>query len=196
MTSERILSAARKLFEENGFDQTSVRDIANSANVNVALINYHFKSKENLLVTILENSMDTTRMKLSDINKLDEPSEEKLKRVVVFYVNKIFDNGHYYHFVQRELANGNRQDLRDAIWKIVNRNSNELRRLLEDGQKRKEFRKDADLDLVVATLFGILYQTSHEFLSRRYRRPGEKDGPFRKRVEQFTYNLLLQHLKK
>ncbi|MGC3947298.1 MAG: TetR family transcriptional regulator [Chryseolinea sp.] len=48
MTSEKILSAARKLFEQKGFDKTSVRDIATMADVNVALINYHFESKENL----------------------------------------------------------------------------------------------------------------------------------------------------
>ncbi|MEO5976462.1 MAG: TetR family transcriptional regulator [Chryseolinea sp.] len=196
MTSERILSAAQKLFEEKGFDQTSVRDIATSANVNVALINYHFQSKENLLFTVLTNSMDTTRMKLSDINKLEESSDEKLKRVVALYVSKIFDNRHYYHFVQRELANSGRQEFRDALIKVINRNSLEFRQLLEDGQKSKEFRKDADLELAMATLFGILHQTTNEVLSKRYRRAGEKDDAFRKRVEHFAYNLLLQHLKK
>ena len=196
MTSERILSAAQKLFEEKGFEQTSVRDIANSAGVNVALINYHFQTKENLLFTILTNSMDTTRMKLSDINKLEESSEEKLKKVVTLYVSKIFDNCTHYHFVQRELANSGRQEFRDALGKVINRNSLEFRQLLEDGQKNKEFRKDVDVDLLMATLFGILYQTTHEFNSKRYRRPGEKDDAFRKRVEHFAYNLLLQHLKK
>jgi hypothetical protein len=98
--------------------------------------------------------------------------------------------------VQRELANGSRHEFRDALSKVINRNSLEFRQLLEDGQKTKEFRKDADLELVVATLFGILYQTTHEVVSKRYRRPGEKDDAFRKRVEHFIYDLLLQNLQK
>jgi len=196
MTSEKILEAAQKLFEDRGFDLTSVRDIATAADVNVALINYHFESKENLLLTILEKRMDKTRMRLSDINKSDLTPEEKLRQVVSLYVEKVFANCPYYHFVQRELSSNGRSELREAISKIITRNAREFRSLLEDGQKLKVFRKDADLELSAATLFGIIYQTSHEFFSKRYRLPGEKDQAFRIRVENYTYQLLISHLKK
>jgi len=47
-TMQNLLAAARKLFAERGFRSTSVRDIANEAGSNVAAVNYHFGSKENL----------------------------------------------------------------------------------------------------------------------------------------------------
>ncbi len=47
-TMQNLLAAARKLFAERGFRRTSVRDIANEAGSNVAAVNYHFGSKENL----------------------------------------------------------------------------------------------------------------------------------------------------
>ena len=196
MTSDKILSAARELFEEKGFDLTSVREIAARAGVNVALINYHFGSKENLLFTTMETSMDTTRMKLSDINSSNQTPEEKLKQVTTLYVNKIFTNCKFYHFIHREFANTTRVELVDGFTKILNRNTNELRKFLEDGQKKKVFRKEADLDLVMATMSGIIYQTTHALFSKRYRHTDEDDDAFRDRIEKFMYELLHKYLKK
>ena len=196
MTSEKILSAARKLFEQKGYDNTSVRDIATMADVNVALINYHFESKENLFLAILEQSLDATRMKLTSINDGSDSAEEKLRKVVAVYVEKVFSHCQFYHFVQRELQNPDRHKLRDHMTRIVSKNNKEFKHFIESAQESKEFKKDIDVDLIIATLFGILHQTTHEFISRRYRRPGEKDDAFRARVEKFAYELLLLQLKK
>ncbi len=52
-TSERILDAAEKLFARRGFYGVSVRDITQDAGVDVALVNYHFGSKQELLDRVL-----------------------------------------------------------------------------------------------------------------------------------------------
>ncbi|MFF2483329.1 TetR family transcriptional regulator [Paenibacillus sp. NPDC058071] len=44
----RILLAAKKLFAEQGFDGTSVRQICEAAGANVALVSYYFGGKENM----------------------------------------------------------------------------------------------------------------------------------------------------
>ncbi len=49
----RILDCAEKLFAEHGFHGTSIRDIAGMADVPLALIGYHFGSKEDLLDRVL-----------------------------------------------------------------------------------------------------------------------------------------------
>lgn len=48
-TRERILDSAEYLLAEHGYDQVSVRDITGHAGVNLALVTYHFGSKERLL---------------------------------------------------------------------------------------------------------------------------------------------------
>ena len=48
-TRERILQTAEKLFAEQGYAATSLRQIIGKAGVNVAAIHYHFGSKEDLL---------------------------------------------------------------------------------------------------------------------------------------------------
>jgi len=53
ITTERILNAAERLFADHGFEGTSIRDIVDSAKVNLAAIHYHFRSKEALLEAVL-----------------------------------------------------------------------------------------------------------------------------------------------
>jgi AcrR family transcriptional regulator len=48
-TRDRILRTAERLFAERGFNGVSVRELAAAAQVNIASIGYHFKSKEGLL---------------------------------------------------------------------------------------------------------------------------------------------------
>src|SRR6266566_4335590 len=52
-TTERILDAAERLFADHGFEGTSIRDIVDAAQVNLAAIHYHFRSKEALLEAVL-----------------------------------------------------------------------------------------------------------------------------------------------
>ena len=48
-TEAKIKTAARNVFHKKGFAGTRTRDIAKEANMNLALLNYYFKSKENFL---------------------------------------------------------------------------------------------------------------------------------------------------
>jgi len=51
-TRDRILRSAEKLFAERGYNNVSVRDLAAEADVNIALIGYHFSNKEGLLLEV------------------------------------------------------------------------------------------------------------------------------------------------
>ena len=53
-TRERVLDVAEQLFAERGIDGVSVRDITSAAQANLGAINYHFSTKENLIVAVLE----------------------------------------------------------------------------------------------------------------------------------------------
>ena len=66
-TKQNILSVARKLFVEKGYDNTSIRDIAGIAQVNVASIKYHFDSKEELFKFILSDILKDKKRKAEKI---------------------------------------------------------------------------------------------------------------------------------
>lgn len=48
-TSERIIDCALELFKQKGFDNVTVNDICNAANITKGTFYYHFKSKDDLL---------------------------------------------------------------------------------------------------------------------------------------------------
>lgn len=50
----RLLDVAELLFAEHGYTAASVRQIAQSAGVNQALINYHFQTKQGLFMAVFE----------------------------------------------------------------------------------------------------------------------------------------------
>jgi AcrR family transcriptional regulator len=51
-TKDRILDVAERLFAEKGFAETSLRDITSAAGTNLAAVNYHFQSKDALLLAV------------------------------------------------------------------------------------------------------------------------------------------------
>ena len=57
-TKERILDAAEALFMEHGFEATSLRAITAAAEANLAAVNYHFGSKEELFQAVLTRRLD------------------------------------------------------------------------------------------------------------------------------------------
>ena len=57
-TKTRILDAAEQLFMEHGFEATSLRQLTTAASVNLAAVNYHFGSKEELFQAVLTRRLD------------------------------------------------------------------------------------------------------------------------------------------
>jgi len=57
-TKARILDAAESLFMEHGFEATSLRALTAAAGVNLAAVNYHFGSKEELFQAVLTRRLD------------------------------------------------------------------------------------------------------------------------------------------
>ena len=53
VTRERILDVAEELFAHNGYNGTSLRDVARSAELQVAAIGYHYPTKEELFDTVI-----------------------------------------------------------------------------------------------------------------------------------------------
>jgi AcrR family transcriptional regulator len=84
-TKTRILDAAEILFMEHGFEATSLRSLTAAAGVNLAAVNYHFGSKEELFQAVLTRRLDPMNQERIDLlEKLEReaggkpPSCEKI----------------------------------------------------------------------------------------------------------------------
>ncbi|NJD87192.1 MAG: TetR/AcrR family transcriptional regulator [Betaproteobacteria bacterium] len=66
-TKSRILDAAELLFMEHGFEATSLRQLTAAAGVNLAAVNYHFGSKEELFQAVLTRRLDPMNQERIDL---------------------------------------------------------------------------------------------------------------------------------
>jgi len=86
-TKERILGAAEELFAQQGFGATSLRQVTSRADVNIAAVNYHFGSKENLVNEVFRRRMDEMsehRLSMLDAARAQHPGE--LEAVLAAFV--------------------------------------------------------------------------------------------------------------
>ena len=87
-TEEKIKEAARKLFTKNGFAATRTRDIAEEAGINLALLNYYFRSKQKLFDLVMMENFHRFLQGIT-VNFMDEhmPIAERVQRIVSAYID-------------------------------------------------------------------------------------------------------------
>src|SRR5678810_1116354 len=88
----QIMETAEVLFAEKGFNGTSVRDIAEKAHVNLAMISYYFGSKDKLLEALFDYRGEHIKLKLeSMVEDKTLGSFEKLDLLIDHYIEKIMN---------------------------------------------------------------------------------------------------------
>jgi len=72
-TRTAILAAAERLYAERGFGDVTLRDIVAEANVNLAAVNYHFGSKDELIAELfVTRSLALNRERLAELKAAEE----------------------------------------------------------------------------------------------------------------------------
>lgn len=86
-TKDRILYAAEVLFAQQGFAATSLRQVTGRADVNIAAVNYHFGSKENLVNEVFRRRMDAmSERRLAALAAAREQASGELEPILAAFV--------------------------------------------------------------------------------------------------------------
>ena len=86
-TKDRILGAAEELFAQYGFAGTSLRQVTSHADVNIAAVNYHFGSKDNLVNEVFRRRMDEmTAARLGQLEQARSAHPGELRAVLAAFV--------------------------------------------------------------------------------------------------------------
>ncbi|RFM26339.1 TetR/AcrR family transcriptional regulator [Deminuibacter soli] len=186
---EIIIDAAIELFAIKGFEGSSIREIAQSAGVNLAMINYYFGSKEKLFEQIILHKAHTIRSSIDEIlNNVLLSHRDKLEQLLYMHVERLFANRHFHRVIHQELMLSKRTHLQDMIVSSLAPNSLAVKNLIREGIQKGDF-KDADVDLLVATFFGTVNYlvSSRRFCNRMLNRDDAyipyEDEQFRHRVK-------------
>jgi AcrR family transcriptional regulator len=192
----QIMEAAEKLFADRGFAGTSVRDIAEAADVNLAMISYYFGSKEKLMEAMFAYRGHHLTMQLQSIleDKSLEPFE-KIEKLIDDYIDRIFKKKRFHKIMVREQMASMKGPIADQIFKLKQVNQGLVKKLIMEGQRTGHFKKNVDVSFLMMTLAG----TSNQLLTAQayYRRANNlehlSDAEFeklmRKKLSSYLKNL-------
>lgn len=89
-TEEKIKAAAKRVFTKKGFAAARTRDIAEEAGINLALLNYYFRSKEKLFDIVIGENMQQFLMGVKGILSNSETSlQQKITELVANYIDML-----------------------------------------------------------------------------------------------------------
>jgi AcrR family transcriptional regulator len=137
-TEEKIKAAARRLFTKKGYSATRTRDIAEAAGINLALLNYYFRSKEKLFnIVILENFVQFIAGVKTLLNEKTTSLDEKIQGIADLYIGKMIANPDLPLFIINEIHTDPKRLKAKGFTKDMLWNSYFMKQFMEEYAKRK-----------------------------------------------------------
>lgn len=99
----RIIETAKQLFVENGFDKTSMSDIAAQIGINRPTLHYYFRTKEKLFQAVFGEIIAKILPHVQSIFNQNIPFFERLERVVDIYLEVFLENPMVPRFIVNEI---------------------------------------------------------------------------------------------
>jgi len=158
-TEEKIKEAARKIFTKKGYAATRTRDIAEESGINLALLNYYFRSKEKLFELVMLENFGAFISNVKElVNNTETSLEQKIENIVEFYINQLLVNPDLPLFVMNEIRS-NSKLLKTKINKDIFLKSHFIQQL--SAQLKKQGKGDVN---PVHYLMNVLGMTIMPFI--------------------------------
>ena len=165
ISQKRVLDAAAKIFRDYGYAGTTMRTIADEANLKAGSIYYHYKSKDDLISAVLDIGINAVTDRVTEALAAlpeDAGGRQRIETAIVAHLSAIIEVGDYTLATRRvfgqvpEAIRAKNTRLRDsygAIWQ----------KILADAHARGEFRTSANLTLARLFILGALNWTVEWF---------------------------------
>lgn len=156
-TKDRILEVAREMIAESGYHSTTTAQLAAKAGISEGTIYRHFESKEDILVTILDEVNERYSEFLSEQRGADVGTSGTLERVLAAHFRFVAENLHGIKIVLSSYAllSPSRQSMNTVIDRMRAFTAQALSRSMELGVIR-EVDPDKTAMVLVALLLGLL----------------------------------------
>ena len=165
---DEILKAAMHLFANRGFHETSMSEVAREAHVSKALIFWHFKTKEELFVAVLNRLLEPYFIDFAEeAGVLDERAQ--IRKLVEFYLDFVRDNASSVRFFLAQMLHDQRfsEGLNEQVLKIYSGYRGMLVELIARAQQKGlctlRFTPQAAAGFLLSALNGILIE--HLFMA-------------------------------
>lgn len=162
-TEEKIKLAAKELFLKNGLKRTTIRAVAEKAGTNVALVNYYFRSKNNLFLSIFkEKFANFSEAGYHILYKEEQPFQDRILAFIDHRVDRFLDEpdvpifimseAHYNAELTKTLASLKRESILKhlpKIQQILNQES-------EKGNIRQVTLRELEMTMISMLVFPFI----------------------------------------
>lgn len=179
-----IIKAAADVLRDNGYEATTMKDIAEKVNLTAASLYHHFKNKDFLLLAVLELGLGQAIERMTPIVESDLSASEKLQSMIETHIDGITGNPAFGAAMVFEIkslmnvttagrGNGNKQEFierRDAFFEQRDAFERMFRETIKEGIASGEFRSVDDA-IVAKSMLG-----AQNWVGVWYKSGGRLDG--------------------
>jgi TetR/AcrR family transcriptional regulator, cholesterol catabolism regulator len=201
VNSKDIILAAAEVLRNNGYEATTMKDIAAQVNLTAASLYYHFRNKDALLLAVLEYGLDHVVERIEPVVKTDKTNTEKLAEMIKLHVVSVTKNttvGAAMVFEIRSLMNPktssgkskNNQafiERRDSFFARRDHFEELFQQVVQAGVDDGEF-SPVDVAIFVKTILG-----AQNWVGVWYREGGRLDGETVAQMMAETFLKALKH---
>ena len=179
-----IIQAAADVLRDNGYEATTMKNIAERVNLTAASLYHHFKNKDFLLLAVLELGLEQAIETIQPIVESDLPASEKLQSMIETHIDGITGNPAFGAAMVFEIkslmnvttagrGNGDQQEFierRDAFFEHRDAFEKMFRETIKEGIASGEFRS-VDAAIVAKSMLG-----AQNWVGVWYKSGGRLDG--------------------
>lgn len=139
-TKQKIINATLAIAATKGFEQTTTAEIAREAGVAEGSIYNHFRTKDDLLIHMVEQYASSFMRLLEEAIGEEKTATAKLKRLISFHIQFFTQEGNIFQVVFGRTP-GTKVQMARVIRIVVAPYTAILQKIITEGIDRKEFRK-------------------------------------------------------
>ncbi len=137
---EKILEAARQVFENKGMSGARMQEIADEAKINKSLLHYYYRSKQKLFEAVFKTAFHKLAPQINIILNSDQSICEKIRNFSMNYTSFMIKHPYLPNFILQEL-NRNPAFVKELIstktFPSMNNFQNQIREAVENKKIRK-----------------------------------------------------------
>ncbi|MBC7194922.1 MAG: TetR/AcrR family transcriptional regulator [Caldisericia bacterium] len=164
-TKRKIVDVATNLFNENGYDATSIQDICNRAEISKGAFFHHFPTKEYLFLEILNEFLEDLNEKMRKIEKKSNNIPQAMLEMTEI-LKEIFEisEGKFSIFLEFLRRSSKNEEIMNKLSTNFIKYENYVENLIERGKKEKTFDEKINSkfisSLIVSLAIGVILRKS------------------------------------
>lgn len=142
LRQQEIIAAAGKIIMDSGIKSLTTKNLALEMGFSESALYRHFKSKEDIILVLINFLFSNINDRLSKIYNREASSEDNLKAVFKSQFNFFNTNPHFLVAILSEGLFDETEKIYQSMMKIVSFKSSLIIEIIEEGKKKHEFRND------------------------------------------------------